>query len=303
MSVEKIKIVLKVWIGFSILALAYSIFHFSSTLLKVNGNIPAIITETSLINEQIDSITNKRIPQILEVIPEVTIQVDNIQSKIPMLISETEKLQNSTIPKIIAETHFIGNMIPSVLERIDSVHKQLPKILETINSTNITMSQTLLRVDSIRQIIPEVISTVNTTNDSVSSYMKQAEILVANADKTANNIGKNASKGFVGGIVSSPLYAVQGLGNFVFGKKSKLSHTDAIVAEEQVVHFLSRNSADTVYKWSSGKISKSGTINIIKAYRKKGKFRKKVKVTFDHYEETIISHFEQGENGQWFFLK
>ncbi len=297
------KNILSFWIGLAIIFLAYSILKFSNSLISLNKNIPEILNQVSLINEKIDTITQKSVPNILQVIPPITNQIDSIQSKIPLILSETNNIRRTTIPNILSEVDSILIQIPFVLTRIDSINKQIPNIVTTINSATETINQSLIRIDSINKQIPEITLTINSTNDSISSYMEQADKLIANADKVANRAGRNASKGFLGGIISTPFDIAKGMGSFVLGKNSKLTKEDIVVTQEQVLLFLNKNTNVKKEKWSSKQIKKSGSIKVIRSYQENGKKIKEIKISFDIYKESITAFFFQENDGQWYFWK
>ncbi len=268
------KNILSFWIGFSIIALSFSIIKFSNTLLKVNNNIPEILNQIEAINQRIDTISTRTIPDIINLTPKILSQIDSVQTK-----------------------------IPPILLRVDSITKQIPNITNTIDNATETTNQTLIRIDSINKKIPEIFNLVNITNDSISNYLNQTKVIITNADNIAKDAGRNATKGVIGGIVSIPIDVVKGAGNFVLGKYSKLTKKEIIEVEKVVVEFLNKNSTKNKLKWNSEKIKKSGTIEILKKYQRQGKFIKKIKLTLNENNESIIVHFYQKKDKSWFFLK
>ncbi|MFS4447329.1 hypothetical protein [Maribacter sp. 2307UL18-2] len=291
------------WLGLSLMFLAYSIVKLSNSLVSVNRNIPEIINQVSLVNQRIDTITTKSIPDILHIIPSVTNGIDSIQTKIPFILTETNGLRSTTIPNILQEFGLVRAQIPGVLERMDSINRQVPKVINTIDRTTLAINESLLRVDSINAQIPEIMLAVNTISDSISSYMGQAHIVVANADKVANKAARDASMGFIGGILSSPFDAAIEIGNFVIGEKSTLTDEDALVAEQQVILFLDQNSDDNRQEWTSDQINKSGEIQVLRSSQKKGRKIKKIKISFDNSDESIVALFFKDDYGKWHFWK
>lgn len=291
------KYLLQFWIGFAILALAYSILQISKTINNVNQNVPDIVKQVALVNQNIDSLSQKTIPDILEAVPPITKEVNQLQARIPAILKEIDEIQSKTIPDLLVQSNSISQQIPNILERIDSIDKRIPASLATVE-------QALQRVDSLQKQLPLILHTVKETNDSISSYMAIAQNMMLHADEIADEMGRNASIGFLGGIVSSPFHAVKGIGNFVFGKNSELNKEDAVEVEKLLTQFLNENSKKKERKWKSEKINKTGTFTIVKTYRKKDQLIKKVQIHFDKYDEDLhVEYFQDHKSKLWYFLK
>lgn len=300
-------IAIKFILALPTLVLAFSIFHFSFVLLKINRNIPSIVNEVTLINKNIDTITTKSIPDILKVIPDIIAQVDSVQSKIPLVIKETQAIRSTTIPNIISRIESMQQQIPSILKRIDTVNAKTPAITASISEVASMANQAMLRVDSINKQIPEILATIKITNDSISSYIREAKVLVAQADDIANTAGRDATKGLLTGIISTPFDITRGIGGFIFGKRDDIKEEEIKELLSQTLLFLNKNNNDTETAWISSKINASGKIKVLKTYTKKGRLVKKLLITFkkegDGVEKNAKGHFFKQKDGQWNFWK
>lgn len=296
MKRQLIKHLAMFWVGCAIMALSYAIVHISKTIIKVNENIPEIIDQVASINQQIDTITQSSIPTILDALPPITQQVDQLQKQIPIALQEVNTIQTKTIPSVLEQTNSISTQIPAILQRIDSLDKRIPASLDL-------MQQAMFRVDTLQQQIPLILATVKETNDSISSYMIVAEEMMMHADEIADEIGRNVSRGVLGGIVSSPLHAAKGIGNFVLGVNSKLTKEDAIIIEQLVVDFLNKNNDEIEQKWESPKIGKSGTFKVIKTHQKRGQIIKRVQILFNEIDEKLTVQYIQKADKHWYFKK
>ncbi len=308
MRKETIGQILRFWMGITVLVLAFAIIYFSNALLKVNKNLPSIIDQVTLINKNIDTITKKSIPNILKAIPEITAQIDNVQSKIPLIINETQNIRETTVPQILKEVENINKQIPSILMRIDSINSKVPSITTSISEVIITANQALSRVDSINEQIPEIMATIKITNDSISNYMVQAKVLVEEANEIANSAGRDATKGFLTGIISTPFDITKGIGGFIFGSNSNVNGEDIKVLDAEIKSFLNKNSNEIETLWQNSNTKTSGKITVLKTFTKKGKTIKKMKVTIkqsnnDDKERSDNVYFYRKEDGKWSFWK
>jgi len=242
--------ILKSGLTLAIFVLAINIFYFSNALLKVNKRIPSIVNQATLINENIDAITTKSIPDILKVIPKITNQIDSVQSRIPFLLKETEAIRRTTIPNILNKIERTKQQIPDILKRIDSVNAKVPTIIASVTEASLVTKEALFRIDSINKQIPEILTTIKTTNDSISNYIVYTKELVEDADEISKNAGKNAGRGFLGGFLSIPFNVTMDIGGFIFGKKSNINDDDISELEIQVLSFLNKSSDEKETMWS-----------------------------------------------------
>ncbi|UII77752.1 hypothetical protein LV716_08285 [Flagellimonas sp. HMM57] len=70
-----------------------------------------------------------------------------------------------------------------------------------------------------------------------------------------------------------------------------------------MILFLNQNYDNNKQEWTSKKINKSGGIEILRSYQKKGRTIKKIKIDFDDLNESIVALFFQDNDKKWHFWK
>lgn len=247
----------------SLVLLACSITYFAYSLIRIGQHIPAIISQVSTINEQINQTVEKAEP-LLVLAPTIVNEVGNIRELIPQVLAEVEAVRLT---------------LPSILERVDkldaqvgSLQKNLPEILATVNDTVVVVHETNRTVEKIIPLVPDVLTEVEKTRNEIPSYLTRVEGMIENAKGISEDAGMGAVTGFFKGIIATPFELLRGTGDLIRSSledENMVTDEDLKLVSKASEELLKSDEMETIH-WENPTSGNEGGVTLVKSSQNKG---------------------------------
>jgi|TARA_B110000438_G_C15808280_1_gene648439 archaellum component FlaC len=202
------------------------------TLKKVGDGLPPVVEgiqavsgEISPVLERVDVIT-EILPSVVQEVANIRVEMEKIRESLPVLL--TEAAYREAIPSVVSEVENIREMIPPILERVESIQAQIPDILAEVEAVRGEVPAIVEQVEGIQTQIPAILAEVEAVRIAIPDYIEDANELTDDIRIAGKEAAEGAAQGFFTGIIKAPVNMVSGIGSNVFGR---VQITDEIRAQ------------------------------------------------------------------------
>lgn len=140
---------MKLLSSIAILALSSSIAYFAYTLVgvtkevqKVREYMPALLKQVETVEKgvrieawlELAQQLDKQLPDVLQQLEKTRVTLNEVQQKIPAILSEVSHLRQQTVPSLLSEVKAVRSQtIPPLLNEVKAVRLMLPKTLKEMD--------------------------------------------------------------------------------------------------------------------------------------------------------------------------
>lgn len=136
---------MKLLSSIAILALSSSIAYFAYALVgvtkevqKVREYMPALLKQVETVEKgvrieawlELAQQLDKQLPDVLQQLEKTRVTLNEVQQKIPAILSEVSHLRQQTVPSLLSEVKAVRLMLPKTLKEMDDIVEKAKNVGE-----------------------------------------------------------------------------------------------------------------------------------------------------------------------------